>query len=180
MRLTGSLASTLIDVHHSATFDVQALYALEPGNMLVGDGRVLGDLLVHGTVAPGASTGTLSICDITFAAGSALEIELGGTHWVLDYDRLISSGTISLQHGSTLDVTLVGWFPQEPGDIFDILDFSHLTGTFTTLNLPDLGPGLWWDTDALYTDGTLGVVPEPATLSLLALGGLALLLRRRK
>ena len=39
-------------------------------------------------------------------------------------------------------------------------------------------PGGWWET-YYGSDGTFSVVPEPSTLSLLALGGLALLLRRR-
>jgi hypothetical protein len=40
-------------------------------------------------------------------------------------------------------------------------------------------PGGWWET--LYgSDGTFAIIPEPTTLSLLGLGGLALLLHRRR
>jgi len=46
--------------------------------------------------------------------------------------------------------------------------------------MPDLGGGLSWDTSNLYTTGAIGVVPEPATLALLTLGGLAILRRSRR
>lgn len=39
--------------------------------------------------------------------------------------------------------------------------------------------GLAWDASDLYATGSLEVVPEPATLALVTLGGLALLRRRR-
>jgi len=38
---------------------------------------------------------------------------------------------------------------------------------------------LGWDSSHLYSGGTLSVIPEPATLSLLTLGNLMLLRRRR-
>jgi hypothetical protein len=58
-----------------------------------------------------------------------------------------------------------------------LISTPRLSGVFDTVNLPGLSPGLFWDASALYTEGSLMVTPEPAMLSLLALGGL-LALRR--
>jgi len=52
------------------------------------------------------------------------------------------------------------------------------SGTFASVLLPDLPGMLGWDSSHLYSSGTLSVIPEPATLSLLALG-LLLAWRRR-
>jgi hypothetical protein len=43
-----------------------------------------------------------------------------------------------------------------------------------------VGSGLKWDASDLYNTGTISVVPEPATLALVAFGGLALLRRSRR
>jgi autotransporter-associated beta strand protein len=178
-----ALASTAIDVQPGAALDLRDLVGgltLGAGKSLKGGGTVLGDLVVGGTLSPGESPGILSVQGITFAAGSILNMELGGTVRGSGYDALVSSGGVVLQDGSTLSVSLISNFVPEMGDEFDVLDFSSLSGQFTTINLPALGGGLTWETADLYSNGTISVAPEPATLALLGLGSLALLRRRRK
>jgi hypothetical protein len=66
-----------------------------------------------------------------------------------------------------LSVELLDGFQPGAGDAFDVLDWDALSGTFSQVSLPELSPGLGWDTSRLYSSGTLSVVPEPGTLALL-------------
>ncbi|MCX5674413.1 MAG: autotransporter-associated beta strand repeat-containing protein [Planctomycetota bacterium] len=177
-----TMASSLFDIAAGATLDVRDFlggYTLPPGAGLMGGGTVLGDLVVTGAVAPGSSPGILSVEDIILAAGSTLEVELGDTVRGSGYDVLASSGSVTLQAGSTLAVTLINAFVPEKGDAFDILDFAALSGRFGTPTLPALGENLAWNTDGLYTSGVIKVVPEPASAALLMAGLAWAALRRR-
>jgi len=66
------------------------------------------------------------------------------------------------------------------GEVFDIMDFAGVSGGFGTLSLPALGGGLSWDTSDLYTGGRIVVAPEPATVALVAMGAVAMVVRRRR
>ncbi len=177
-----TLASTVIEVDAGATYDVSAVsgYSLAAGRVLKGEGTVLGNITVRGTMAPGSSPGVLSVTgSVTYANGSTLEIEIGGEERGIDYDVVDASGAITVASGATLSVALIDDFLPMLGDEFDILDFSSITGEFTTYSLPALGDGLAWDTSGIYTDGTIGVTPEPASILLLGMGCALVVLRRR-
>ena len=74
----------------------------------------------------------------------------------------------------TSSAAVLGFQPA-PGTSFDVLNFAAVQGEFDQIVLPALGSGLAWDVSALYHEGTLSVVPEPATLALLG-GALVLIL----
>lgn len=88
--------------------------------------------------------------------------------------------TGALNFDGHLTLVLDGAFTPEEGDSFDLFDFSFLSGAFDTVALPTLAPGLAWDTSQLYLTGVVSVVPEPGTVALFAIGGLAMLVRRRR
>lgn len=152
------------------------------GQTLKGNGNVLGATTVNGTLAPGASPGTLTFNNaLTFGSTSALALELGGTN-PGEFDKV--AGVTNLTLDGTFTVSLFGGFNPVPGNSFDVLDW---TGTLdatgfnigTDLVLPSLTLDYTWDTTNFTTDGTLAVVPEPRSAALL-IGGLAMLAGRRR
>jgi len=91
--------------------------------------------------------------------------------------------------GGTIDVNLLGGFMPAPGDYFDILTASagitNLDLTGVSFDFSDAQSGLAWWTSIVSLPGggealRLQAAPEPTTLALLGLGGLALLRRRRR
>ncbi|MFN3166200.1 MAG: BNR-4 repeat-containing protein [Phycisphaeraceae bacterium] len=98
--------------------------------------------------------------DAAFQPGATLELNLFNT---TNHDVLDVQGTLTA--GGTLAVALDASAPSpQLNDVFDLIDFGAVVGTFNALDLPDLGPGLAWDTASLYTTGELIVtdfVPIP-------------------
>jgi hypothetical protein len=74
----------------------------------------------------------------------------------------LSSGTLT--YGGTLTVNNIG-AALVGGELFDLFDASSFGGSFTTLNLPTVGTGTNWYTDALTTDGTLLLNRAPTIAS---------------
>lgn len=129
--------------------------------------------------SPGHSPGDAEFGgDLDLGAAARLVMELAGTARGEEYDALAIGGTFA--PGGTLDVALLYGYVPQYGDTFDLFDWAALAGAFDAINLPALGGGLGWDTSALYSSGTLSVMPEPATLALLALGAAMALVRRRR
>ena len=137
-----------------------ASFANLTGGTVQGAGifRVVGVAFTNaGGINPGtAGTGILKIVgNYTQAAGSALNIELGGTTPGTQYDRLVdSAGTVSLN--GALNVTLVNGFTPALGDTFTVLTFPSRAGTIPTLNGLLLGGGVRLDT--LWTATSLRLV----------------------
>jgi sulfatase modifying factor 1 len=137
-----------------------------------GTGTISGDVQNGGTFSPGNSPGVMKVSgDFDQRPDGTLLIELAGTDAGSQFDQLQVQGEASLD--GTLEVSLLDGFAPETGDRFDILDFGQVSGEFTVLDVPELAAGLSWDTSALYTDGSLSVVPEPQTILLLLVAVLA-------
>ena len=122
-----------------------------------------GDVFFEGTYSPGSSPAAVDFQgNVTFGADAILVIELGGLEPGDDYDLLNISG--ALLADGILDLILINGFTPELGNMFDILDWGSLAGSFDEINLPSLGPDLDWDTSSLYATGVLtvtgGVTPR--------------------
>ncbi|NQT87335.1 PEP-CTERM sorting domain-containing protein, partial [bacterium] len=78
---------------------------------------------------------------------------------------------------ATAVVQLINGVPT-PGD-YKMLSADNILGTFGELILPQM-ESYGFDTSQLYETGILTITPEPATLSILGLGLLAVRRRRRR
>lgn len=106
-----------------------------------------------GTIA--VNTGTLWFTnDLTLNPSSTLRFQLSGTTPNSDFGKLNESA-LALTGG--LQVTLGPGFAPALGNSFDLLDWSQLSGTFSSLQLPSLATGLRWNTSQLYATGVLSV-----------------------
>jgi fibronectin-binding autotransporter adhesin len=142
-----------------------------------------GETYFKGGYSPGNSPASVTIQgDMLLGSANDLTIELGGATLGSGYDHLNVLGNAVL--AGYLKVAYYNGFSASNGQSFDLFDFTHQAGLFSSITLPTLATGLVWNTTNLYVDGTLSVqpqaVPEPATLAILATGALAMLRGRRK
>ena len=108
--------------------------------------------------------------------GTALEFQLDGAAWG---STISFASAVPVTLDGTLDLDLAAGV--EPagllGDSFHLFDWAGVSpsGRFAQI-ASDLPAGYTWDTAQLYTSGevTLEATPEPATLSLLGIGAVAL------
>jgi hypothetical protein len=113
-----------------------------------------------GTLSPGnptlgLMTGAMSGSNYKFTQTSNLVMDIQGANPGFGYDLLFTTGQFIAD--GTLTLNLLNGFSPTLGQTFDMLDFTTLTGTFDTLDLPLLDPGLTWNTSQLYTTGILSV-----------------------
>jgi hypothetical protein len=136
------------------------------------------DLVNNATIAPGLSTGTLTVDgDLRFGAGGRLQIELAS---LSDFDQLLITDDVSF--GGLLEVVNAGYVPSF-GDSFVIVRFDQRlsTNVFSGLNLVGWSPGLDFTVTYNLNDVTLTAVPEPGTWALWLAGlvGISAIARRR-
>ena len=153
-------ASTSVTVEAGATLQAigrsDGTFTVPSGQVLQGDGTIIGILTNNGVVAPGLPVGTLILTgNYSQAASGTLQLALAGTS---SYDSLRSSGSAIL--GGNLDVTLDSFTPVT-GDQFTLVRFTSRTGGFATTNLPSLSSGLGWTVTYLSTGVVLAVTGAP-------------------
>lgn len=137
-----------------------------------------GDVFFLGDLRPGNSPAEVFFGGNLYMGPSTRTVmEISGRTPGRQFDKIDVSGSITLD--GSLNVVLYDNFTPQFGDTFDLLDGSMI-GRFQSISLPALSDGLSWDTGNLYTTGTIGVVPEPTGIAVLAgLIGLLACARRR-
>jgi autotransporter-associated beta strand protein len=156
---SGSISgSSLITIASGATLDVSGrtdkTLTLASGQTIGGNGTLNGSLVVgtNATVAPGTSTGTLTVTNNVTLQGRTL-MQLNKAVPTNDLIR----GAVTINYGGTLSLTNVAG-TLAPGDSFKLFSASNYTGAFMNV-LPGVPRvGLGWDTSGLAADGTLKVV----------------------
>jgi fibronectin-binding autotransporter adhesin len=149
----------------------------------IGGTGTLGATTVNsgGTFAPGVNgIGSITVAgSLTLAGTAAFDLNKNSSSFALTADlATLTSGTLTL--GGTLSLSETG-AALAAGDSFQLFNAPTYAGTFSSMNLPTLNPGLSWDTSNIGVTGTVAVVPEPGAVMAL-MGGTAMLLglRRRR
>lgn len=173
----GSAAAETLDLYGNftngsvGTVSVAAYVSLKNSVMLSG----VGGLLDFSLTTEAALTHTT-------LAGT---VALGGT-LRLGLDSVASYGNFTLSPGSSVDLTFLTTLAFSPSTYTGVLNdtfqlFNVSVGSWTgasafaidTNSLPTLTGGLTWTLSNFETDGSISVVPEPGTASLLLLAGIA-------
>jgi hypothetical protein len=170
-----------------------------PGGTIRGAG---GDLTLAGQ---GFNQGTVSTDDTNLDAVEDFfnegSLRIGpGSHWTLREDfaqapwaelLLVLEGSSpgsgfgildvggDAQLAGLLEVDLLGGYLPAYGDRFEFLLADRIIRRFDALDLPGLPEPLYFDVLYGYTSVTLEVVPEPAMLPVVLVGGLLVCRRRR-
>jgi fibronectin-binding autotransporter adhesin len=146
---------------------------------------------ISGTLRPGNSAGTLTIDNsVTLASTTVSNFELDTA---ASYDRLwvntLTNAAATLTFAGTLNVIDNG-VAFANGQVFDLFNWGSNTavsGTFSAVNLPTLTGLLTWKeyTPGVFFDYATGqievtLIPEPASLALMAAGTLLMLPRRKR
>jgi 6-phosphogluconolactonase len=88
-----------------------------------------------GSGTPGPSTGILNLnVPLTQGTGAAITALISGTKAGKQYDQINSTSSMAL--AGTLNLKFGNGFTPTPSDSFDILNFSSVTGKFSTVNAP--------------------------------------------
>jgi hypothetical protein len=176
-------------------------FTVAAGQTLKGVGTIKGATTISGTLAPGASPGTLTFENaLTLSGTTVMEIDglagAGVNPGGHDFINLVGTGAEGLlTYGGVLSLEIGALFDQGAYS-WDLFDFASQTGSFSSITLGGLYSGnlaynnlngvwnltsdnnLWTFTQSTGVLG-LTVIPEPASALLGGLGLLVLLRRRR-
>ena len=116
------------------------------------------------------------------AGGATLQFVFDGNEWHApatfgtDVTPAFGDGTLEILWSSEASFQL-----DEPMELtlFQWGDVPAAARQFSDVRLINAPAGVYLDASRLYTDGTVSLIPEPATMSLLAVGALMLARRRR-
>ena len=143
-----------------------------PGALTIGANRTMGiregfsltrPLINNGTLAPGLQLGSITVQTYLQTATGTLDIQLRGVTADPEHDRLVVTGNTSI--AGKLDVSLISGFTPAAGHSFTVLTAGSITGSFSTIELPQLTAGLVWRVNQTPTALTLSVAKADYNLN---------------
>jgi rhamnogalacturonan endolyase len=145
---------------------------VQNNGVLSGAGTLAGSVTVGsgGTLSSGNPSGALNIGNnLSLVSGSTTLVAI--QHSPLTNTSVNVSGTAT--EAGSLIVSNSGVAAFSAGDSFNLLNASGYAGTFDSVSLPPLNPGLFWSTAWLPVNGVIGVVSSnsPAISSAALSGG---------
>jgi fibronectin-binding autotransporter adhesin len=146
-----------ITMNAGATFDVLAKggFTVASGKTMTGAGTVNGALTVanggilHVGIPNGTGTLTVNNGNVTLSGSTLMKLNPA----TKTSDAITTTNSIAL--GGTLTVSLLSGSPAT-GDTYKLFNAPVISGSFSSYNLPPLGPSQLW-VNRLSTDGTLVV-----------------------
>ena len=188
----GTIGSTTINGSLLSVNGSAGDVLVNTGGTLGGSGSVQGLTLNGGTVAPGNSPGLLTAYELngsngTFQFQLAAPTTRGTTYDAINVTSLLTLGANTAFTFETLDN-----YTYADGNTYDLFDWGSadmstfdvavLEAALPNLNTPSTD--LKWNVSNFTTDGTIGVIPEPSTSSLMMFGIASLItikaIRRKK
>ena len=143
--------------------------------IVTGNGAIVANMDIEGTISPGNSIGTLTVTGNVSMFGSTV-MELDNSGSPQNSDELNVSGNLTL--GGALSLVNIG-----PGlvngDTFDLFD-GTISGSFSSIAYPSGTTAANWINNLGTTGSITFMVPEASTSLLSLAGGLLLMRRRRK
>jgi hypothetical protein len=129
------------------------------GGTLIADTVAFSLINNGGRISPGDGLGATQVNGNLTINSGAMFLDIAGTA-PGQFDEVRVTG--SLAAGGALTVTLLNGYVPALGAKFDVLDFASATGSFSTLSLPALASGLYWNTSNLLTTGELLITLPPS------------------
>lgn len=131
------------------------------GGSLTGVGTVTSFVKNSGVVAPGPTTGVLTIIGpLTQSDTGEIAIEIGGPIAGANFDRLDVSGLATLD--GRIRITLINGFAPEVDDTFTVMTFSSRSGSFANEIVPCAPGGRRLEVTVYDTEVIVSVVPNMA------------------
>jgi autotransporter-associated beta strand protein len=144
LALSGSAtigSTTNIAVGTGATFDVSGLsggtLTLNSGQTLSGNGSIVGTINGgSGTIAPGASAGTLTIANLTLGGGN-LNYDLANITTVGAgvNDLTVVTGQLNIAGATTLNLNYLNGVPAASGK-YTLIQYSSFAGSVNNISVP--------------------------------------------
>ncbi len=167
---TGTVGAGNVHVGSAGTWDVSGItagvYSMTSMQTLSGSGTINAagkGIFLAGTLA---SRDLDVIGDFTLTSTANVDVDVTGLGLS---DQFTVSGMLTL--GGTLNLNTT--YTAQLGDVVTLFDAGLFNGAFNSFTGLDLGSGLAWDVSRVGIDGSITVIPEPGTLSLVALAGIA-------